>query len=125
MLGGMSRLPPHEIAARARAAIAYAGLDYTEIARELNIDRTTLARRLLKKGKDRKSALTPDDLRYIVKRTGVGDAWFTADFSRLEEIALPPRPLADVAEEAAQLRADKNRPPLGSDEHHPGSDQAA
>lgn len=107
----MRRLPAHELAARARAAIAYAGIEQKEIAQALSVDRTTLARKLGKKGKDKRSSLSETDVAHIIERTRVGAEWFTADFNRLVEIPLPTRSLAEIAGEAAPPPDDKSRQP--------------
>lgn len=127
MLGAViAPLPHHELAARARAALAYAGVEYREIYEALHVDRTTFARKLGKKGSDRRSTLSEKEIAYIVERTGVPEAWFTADFSRLAEIpSPPPRAVPDVAAEAAQLRDDKTETPRESADDHPGSGRAA
>lgn len=125
MLAAMSRLPHHELAARARAALAYADVEYKEVYEALHVHRTTFARKIGKKGVDKKSTLTDAEISYIIKRTGVGPEWFVADFSRLAEIPMQPRSLTDIAAEAALLRDDKSQPPLESDEDHPDSTRAA
>lgn len=125
MLPAVSQLPHHELAARARAALAYSDVEYKEVYEALHLDRTTLARKLGKKGADKKSTLSDSEIAYIVRRTGVSAAWFTADFSRLGEIPSLPRPIPDVAGEAAQLRDDTSQQPPKSDDGHSGSGQAA
>lgn len=100
-----------------RAAIAYAGKGQQPAMAALNVSRAGLGRLLHTKGKDRK-AITWDDLWKVAAVCGVGHEWFTADFSRLEEIVPPGMPtftkpstptLTDAAERAAQRRADRLR----------------
>lgn len=107
ILRGVPFPPPHDVQARARAAIAYAGLEYSDIYKALNIERSTFARKIGKKG-DANGELSARELDYIIERTGVGKAWFTADFNRLEEIPLKDSAtrFADAArEEARRTRA--------------------
>jgi len=124
ILGSVLRLSHHERAARARAALAYADVPYKEIYEGIHVDRATFARKLEKKGNDKKSTLSDEDIAYIVKRTQVPMAWFTADFSRLEEIPMP-RGIAELAEEAGQLRDGKSLQPPELDDDRPDSSQAA
>jgi hypothetical protein len=111
--------------------MAYGDLSREQAAAAMEVSTGNLSRIYDKKGKETKTA-TVDQLWALADACGLPREFFAADFARLGEIAYPgapvpatPRPLADVAAEAARLRDDKSQQPPQEDEGRSGSDRAA
>lgn len=92
-----------ELAARIRAAQAYAQLSRGDMARALETTPATLDRRLRKRAET--SELTWQDAWNAAHATGLPEAFFTADFSRLHEITPVEVPLPRGARAAAIQQA--------------------